>query len=288
MFFSKQFHQFIAAVEEGNFLKASEKISITPSAMSRGIGELENKMGARLLERTRQGIRLTQKGEKLYRELLPHYLKIKQIANELKRLKNQKEIIIQTDGLYFPRIKEAIFKTLEDKTDIKISLLPGKQDKPENAILKGVVDIYISTCDAGNTNISTICMKPNIMGMVCHRDILRDYKDIKNILAHNAIIQTHTGFNHQLYQQLLESLASEGHKTNTLPLNDVTDVCYLVNQGCGVSFMSASMIGNYTFTDNITFIEKPLNSPVFFQRKIHFKTERFNELMNVLSLLSDL
>ncbi|PTT46378.1 helix-turn-helix domain-containing protein, partial [Aeromonas sp. HMWF016] len=94
MFLSRQVNQFIAAVQEGSFLKASEKISITPSAMSRGIGELEHKIGDRLIKRTRNGVQTTEKGEWLYQKILPHYNCIKKLTDELKIHCKRREIII--------------------------------------------------------------------------------------------------------------------------------------------------------------------------------------------------
>ncbi|QLA68075.1 LysR family transcriptional regulator [Enterobacter pasteurii] len=45
MFFSRQIQQFIAVVRAGSFIRAANDIAITPSALSHGINELEQRLG---------------------------------------------------------------------------------------------------------------------------------------------------------------------------------------------------------------------------------------------------
>jgi DNA-binding transcriptional LysR family regulator len=53
---------FVAAAEEEHFLRASEKLNIAPSALSRRILDLEYRMGVTLFERLPRGVRLTEPG----------------------------------------------------------------------------------------------------------------------------------------------------------------------------------------------------------------------------------
>lgn len=55
---------FLRVVEHGSFSAAGRSLNLSPSAVSKLIGRLENRLGARLFERVAGSIRLTQEGER--------------------------------------------------------------------------------------------------------------------------------------------------------------------------------------------------------------------------------
>lgn len=57
---------FAKVVENGSFSAAARSMAHTPSAVSKQIGHLENRLGVRLLNRSRQGISLTDEGRAFY------------------------------------------------------------------------------------------------------------------------------------------------------------------------------------------------------------------------------
>lgn len=57
---------FAKVVESGSFSAAARSMAHTPSAVSKQIGRLENRLGVRLLDRSRQGISLTDEGRAFY------------------------------------------------------------------------------------------------------------------------------------------------------------------------------------------------------------------------------
>lgn len=60
-----------AVVEAQSFAKAADALGVTQSAVSRGIGRLETKLGIRLFHRTTRSVRLTGEGERFYAEVAP-------------------------------------------------------------------------------------------------------------------------------------------------------------------------------------------------------------------------
>ena len=57
---------FTRAVETGSFSAAARTLNLTPSAVSKQIGRLEDRLGARLLNRTTRRLSLTEAGEDYY------------------------------------------------------------------------------------------------------------------------------------------------------------------------------------------------------------------------------
>jgi len=57
---------FVRVVEEGGFSAAARALDLSPSAVSKHIGRLEDRLGMRLLNRTTRQIKLTEQGQALY------------------------------------------------------------------------------------------------------------------------------------------------------------------------------------------------------------------------------
>ncbi|MDM0116311.1 LysR family transcriptional regulator [Variovorax sp. J22R133] len=66
----REFETFVAVVESGSFSAASRKLGCTPSAVSKLIERMENRLGVRLLQRTSRSLSLTQEGRNLHRSAI--------------------------------------------------------------------------------------------------------------------------------------------------------------------------------------------------------------------------
>lgn len=63
----RQLQYFIAVAEDGTVSGAAQSLSISQSAVTEAIQELENDLGVRLFERHRRGLTITHKGHQFYR-----------------------------------------------------------------------------------------------------------------------------------------------------------------------------------------------------------------------------
>lgn len=63
---SIEMNVFVAAVDAGNFSAAARLLGLSPSAVSKQIGRLESRLGARLLNRSTRRISLTDVGREFY------------------------------------------------------------------------------------------------------------------------------------------------------------------------------------------------------------------------------
>jgi DNA-binding transcriptional LysR family regulator len=62
----REFETFVCVVETGSFSAASRKLGCTPSAVSKLIDRMENRLAVRLLQRTSRKLTLTQDGRQLH------------------------------------------------------------------------------------------------------------------------------------------------------------------------------------------------------------------------------
>lgn len=68
---AEELEVFVQAVEAGGFSAAARKLQLTPSALSKLISRLEDRLGARLLHRTTRRLSLTVEGEAFYQRIRP-------------------------------------------------------------------------------------------------------------------------------------------------------------------------------------------------------------------------
>src|SRR6185503_8283879 len=62
---------FVAVADHLSFRAASERLGVTPSALSHTIRHLEERLGVRLLQRTTRSVSLTDAGHRLLERLRP-------------------------------------------------------------------------------------------------------------------------------------------------------------------------------------------------------------------------
>src|SRR5258708_17001144 len=58
----RQMASFVAVVEEGSFIAAADATGLSKAAVSRHVGDLEHRLGVRLLQRTTRRLSLTDEG----------------------------------------------------------------------------------------------------------------------------------------------------------------------------------------------------------------------------------
>ena len=78
---------FVAVADNLNFRAASERLGVTPSALSHIIRQLEERLGVRLLQRTTRSVSLTDAGNRLLERLRPA---MGQIADALEDLDKER------------------------------------------------------------------------------------------------------------------------------------------------------------------------------------------------------
>ncbi|MDX1343202.1 MAG: LysR family transcriptional regulator [Reinekea sp.] len=60
---------FVAVAETGSFTESAKRFGVPPSSLSRRVADLENSLGANLLQRTTRLVKLTEVGQEYYRQV---------------------------------------------------------------------------------------------------------------------------------------------------------------------------------------------------------------------------
>ncbi|WP_236639044.1 LysR family transcriptional regulator [Bacillus pumilus] len=143
-----QYKVFLTVVECGSFTKAGEKLGLTQSGVSHNIAKLESELGVVLLRRNRNGLSLTDAGERV----MPH---IRQIIHHASLLEQEAALI---QGMEVGSIKIGTFSSFSSKMlpqlihrftkgypNIQVELYEGGYEEIEDWIASGTVDVGFLT-----------------------------------------------------------------------------------------------------------------------------------------------
>src|SRR6266550_956262 len=133
---------FLAIARERSFTKAAAKLGLSQSALSHTIRDLEEGLGVRLLTRTTRSVAPTQAGERLLRNLAPHFDEIEAELASLSDLREKPSGTIRitatdyaADTILWPKL----MKLLRAYPDIKVEII----------VDYGLTDIVAQRYDAG-------------------------------------------------------------------------------------------------------------------------------------------
>jgi DNA-binding transcriptional LysR family regulator len=71
---------FVAVVEAGTFVGASDALGMSPPGVSRAIARLETRLKIRLFNRTTRSVSLTEAGRRFYEHVMPHLAGLEEAA----------------------------------------------------------------------------------------------------------------------------------------------------------------------------------------------------------------
>lgn len=80
---------FVAVVERKSFARAAEHLGLSPSALSQTIRQLEDRIGARLLNRTTRSVAPSTNGELLYKRVAPLFAEMAAAVAEVSEATGQ-------------------------------------------------------------------------------------------------------------------------------------------------------------------------------------------------------
>jgi DNA-binding transcriptional LysR family regulator len=145
--------EYIAAVARlGSYRKAAEALHISQPALSESVRSLERELGADLLERSRQGARLSGSG----RDLLQHMLTVLDAVDRLRHAAGQQHqtsrvvrigtVNTATVPLLAPAIRQ--FREIHPGTQVEV--VGGLHADVQRGLLEGSTDLGLVNCLEGD------------------------------------------------------------------------------------------------------------------------------------------
>lgn len=154
--YNQTLNTFIEVADCGSFLKASEKLYISPTAIMKQMNLLEQHIGLSLMTRTNQGVRLTDAGKSIYKDAkaMIQYSR-ESIDRAYKAQKTEYAAIrVGTSTLYPCRVLMDIWNVVSDRyPHFKLKLVPFEDTGTQAAFanIGKKYDLIIGPCNSVNT-----------------------------------------------------------------------------------------------------------------------------------------
>src|SRR5690606_38995185 len=172
---------FVRTVRLGSARAAATELGLSPSALSRRIGNLEEFTGRKLFSRTGQAMKLTEEGRQFYDNVAPH-LEALAVAVEtqsenlqLMRLRLGVLPLFGTQRL-FPRLPEP--RRLHPRLHIDIDTSPNQIDRVGDTLDAAIV----ITTDPGPT-FHRVQLDQNRVHAICSRELAERLGPEPNLAA---------------------------------------------------------------------------------------------------------
>lgn len=229
---------FCKVIDVGNFTKAADMLGYSQSAVSQTIKVLEAECGCVLIDRRKDGIRLTKDGEQYMPFFKDVFASENSLAQKQKEMKGLEGSVI-TIGAYssitrniMPRMM-AIFK--EDYPDVVIDIRQGEHTSIESWIGDGSVDFgFINSDDTGCNNFKALYVDEMKAIMPSSHDLAGKGSVTLNDLAHYPLIVLDEG------KKSIALQAFEEKKITPHIAYEVYDdysILAMIHQGLGISIM---------------------------------------------------
>ncbi len=141
-----QIRYFLAVADTLNFTRASERSFVSQPALTKAIQRLEEAIGGRLFDRTKNSVQLTDLG----RGMLPNFRQIYETANharsEARRLTRAKTEVVRVGVMCtidFHQVLPGFVESQEGRTEVELSFREGNLEALTGALDEGDVDVGI-------------------------------------------------------------------------------------------------------------------------------------------------
>jgi DNA-binding transcriptional LysR family regulator len=143
----RHFRYFIAVAEELNFRRASERVHIDQTPLSRAIRDLEDQLGVALFVRAPRNLHLTPAGARLLREARKIFIRIERTLRAVRetdiRYRSPLRIGV-ADGISQPRLSECFMRWRNVAPEIPLELTEMRATELSAALKREEVDVGFS------------------------------------------------------------------------------------------------------------------------------------------------
>lgn len=162
---------FLAIVDTGNLVRASEKLHVSQSTVTTRLQTLERELGAELVTRHRSGVELTQAGRR-FRHHAEVMLELWSLATEDVALPDSIDVVcsIGCHADLWPGPGRQLFDAIHNAyPTAAITVLPGDQTEIERLLRGGLIDIALTYEVAVQHNQTIQSLPPERLILVSDR-----------------------------------------------------------------------------------------------------------------------
>ena len=231
---------FEAVAEEGSIRRASERLSVSASAINRQILKLERYFGTPLFERRPNGMRLTDSGNLVlahFRATLRDFARLKSEIDERRGVISGTVTILTLDSLTVHFLPEALSPFIADHPAVEVRVISGDPKTTTQAIVQGNADLGLTFQSPLRRGISVLGEIPCPMHAIMvpdHELAGRSSVTLEACAAHPLIYQEHSSSMGAFLGEEMEAF-KRTHQP-VLTSNTLALMKRLLLRGAGIAF----------------------------------------------------
>ncbi|MXP14537.1 LysR family transcriptional regulator [Altererythrobacter confluentis] len=227
---------FIRTVRLGSSRAAADELGLSPSALSRRIGNLEDFVGRKLFTRARQSMQLTDEGHAFYEAVAPH---LEALARAVESQSDNLSLLRLHLGVLplfgsqrlFPRMQE--LRRLHPLLHIDIDTGPHLEDRVGDTL-----DAAIILSRGPSTALHAVRLDHNMVHAICSQEMaellgpnpVQELLTKQTFLIHNELPDSFEAWKHELHLDTLDPVAIDHYDSGQLLLEAAA-------QGLGIAIM---------------------------------------------------
>lgn len=148
----EQLEYLATVMRVGSLRRAAEELHISQPALSETLRNLERELGVSLLERKREGTRLSEEG----RDLLPHIMEVLEAVDRLGRAADQRRRnslavrVGTTNAATVPVLAPAIQAFRYRNPETSVTVIPDRPEEIRRSLVEGALDLGLVNLLAGD------------------------------------------------------------------------------------------------------------------------------------------
>ena len=234
-----KYYRLIKTIEEeGSIANSSERLFLTQSALSHQLRELEERLGFKVFNRTRNKWQLTQEGTELYKLANKLFRVIDEGFSAIKHIKEGSKGAIKLSSecqSFFHTIPSFIQKmgVLYPEIDIEVTL--GATHQTIAQVLSRDIDIAIVTSKPESDELSSIPVFKDEIFAIMHRENSLnhlDYLDASHFGNMHLLINSFPLEGVAVYEHFLKPNKINPIKISAIPFTEIT--LSMINANMGI------------------------------------------------------
>ncbi|WP_109853270.1 LysR family transcriptional regulator [Aquimarina sp. AU58] len=233
----KYFRLIKTIAEEGSIANSTERLFLTQSALSHQLRELEERLGFKVFQRTRNKWELTQEGSELYKLANKLFDAIDESLSTIQHIKEGSKGTIKLSAecqSFFHTIPAFIQKMgiLYPEIDIDITL--GATHQTISQLLSNDIDIAIVTSKPASEELESIkVFEDEIFAVIHEENHLNglDYLEASDFSDIHLLINSFPLEGVAVYEQFLKPNGIHPIKVSAIPFTEITLSMIHANMG---------------------------------------------------------
>jgi DNA-binding transcriptional LysR family regulator len=231
---------FYIVAQTKNITKASERLGVSQSAVSRQISALESSLKISLFHRRARGLLLTEQGEILLKTVSEFFQKLTLTENTLMADRPKGVLRVTTTYSFGATwLTSQMQEFAELYPEIRVDLI--LHDDEVNLSM-GEADVAIRMYPSRNADLIQRPLVTIHSGLYASNDYLRLYgipKNINDLSSHRLLILNNRDMQpHEQYRWLLDKAEEDGVKLNVIySVNNLMSILRAVKNGMGIAVL---------------------------------------------------